>query len=169
MQTPNIPALLLAFAEQRPGLEFANYGDVPAYRAESRSITHDLHDARTLLAACDHVAPEEWAQGFRAFSGRLTLEEGWTDQAGVHCWRVIKPDNPSTPFPIIRHRLDYCVGQYWPTEYRRAVCAVAAGALWARHRDDYAADARPGESAGSAIRRSFKRRFGAHIARRWFG
>jgi hypothetical protein len=36
---------------QRPGLEFGNYGDVSAYRSEMRSITKDLHDARTLLAA----------------------------------------------------------------------------------------------------------------------
>jgi hypothetical protein len=31
---------LRRFARQRPGLEFGNYGDATAYRAELRSITH---------------------------------------------------------------------------------------------------------------------------------
>lgn len=34
---------------QRPGLEFGNYGDLKAYRAEVRAIGRDLRDARTLL------------------------------------------------------------------------------------------------------------------------
>jgi hypothetical protein len=132
----NIPALLRTFAEQRPGLEFGNYGDVKAYRAESRSITRDLHDARTILAACDNLTPEQWADGFRAFSGRLTLTDG---------------------------RLEYCTGQYFPTEYRRAVCAVAASALWAAHRNDVT-----GEKPGDQLRAKFRRIFGARLARRWF-
>lgn len=28
------------------------------------------------------------------------------------------------------HKVEYCTGQYFPTEYRRAVAAVCAGALW---------------------------------------
>jgi hypothetical protein len=135
---PNIPALLRTFAEQRPGLEFGNYGDIKAYRAESRSITRDLHDARTILAACDNLAPEHWAEGFRAFSGRLTL--------------TTRDDGSQT--------LGYCTGQYFPTEYRRAVCAVAASALWAYHRADAA--------TGGEMRAKFRRIFGARLQRRWF-
>jgi hypothetical protein len=32
--------------------------------------------------------------------------------------------------------LDYCTGQYFPTEYRRAACAVLASALWSAKRDN---------------------------------
>ena len=35
-----IIACLRKFIAQRPGLEFANYGDVALYRAEMRSITY---------------------------------------------------------------------------------------------------------------------------------
>ena len=100
-----ILALLREFAEQRPGLEFGNYGDVAAYRAESRSITRDLHHARELLAYVQRsrMSAETLRASFDAYSGRLSL----TEHDGT--WR-----------------LDYCTGQYFPTEYRRAVCAVLA-------------------------------------------
>jgi len=84
---------LYAWVAQRPGLEFGNYGDVKGYRAELRSITRDLQDARTLLRAVElsGITGEELAQAFgRAYSGRLS----WDGK-----------------------RLDYCTGQYWPTEY----------------------------------------------------
>ncbi len=48
MNTETYLAALHAFANQRPGLEFANYGDLRSYRAECRSITRDLSDFRQL-------------------------------------------------------------------------------------------------------------------------
>ena len=36
---------------QRPGLEFGNYGDVSSYRAEMRSIGRDLQHARAMINA----------------------------------------------------------------------------------------------------------------------
>jgi hypothetical protein len=163
-----IISLLHAFMEQRPGMEFANYGDVRSYRSESRSITRDLHDARTLLRAVswrESITAENLAAAFRAFSGRLTL----TERKG-------------------RPALDYCTGQYFPTEYRKAVCAVLASALWDYYRDEcmpapigtmqsrgYETEAYPtpgkrGEvcSAGDWLRTTFKCEFGAHLARRYF-
>jgi hypothetical protein len=138
---------LYSFARQRPGLEFGNYGDVSAYRSEMRSITKDLHDARILLGALNRssIDAETLKRAFSAYSGRLSIVE--TDK-GV--------------------KLDYCTGQYWPTEYRRAVCAVAASALWDHYRDGFAASAKAGESPGDAIRRCFRFEFGRSIARRWF-
>lgn len=65
-------------------------------------------------------------------------------------------------------RLEYCTGQYYPTEYRRAVCAVLASALWHHYREDMAAAARLGESAGDAVRRGMRRIVPAHVARIWF-
>ena len=143
-----ILASLNAFARQRPGLEFGNYGEIKAYRAELRSIARDLHDCKTLLRAVElsSVDAETLKGAFRAFSGRLSI--------------VTRDDG--------RIALDYCTGQYFPTEYRKAVCAVCAAALWDHYRDDFAASAKDGESPGSAIRRNFLRMFGRSIAKRWF-
>ncbi len=136
-------AALYAWIVQRPGLEFGNYGEVRAYRAEMRGITRSLHDARTLLRAVELSGmPANVLRGaFRAYGGRLSWDG---------------------------HRLEYVTGQYWPTEYRCAACAVAAAALWDWYRESYAAAARDGESAGSAIRRRFRQAFGASLAKRWF-
>lgn len=148
-------ASLRAFARQRPGLEPANYGDASAYRAESRAITRDLHDVETLLAAVawrDSITADRLVDAARgAYSGRLAVAE-------------------PTPgkFEVIYH-----TGQYFPTEYRRAVCAVLASALW-----DYARECMPepkgdrdlydGLRAGDWLRRYFRREFGARMQRRWF-
>lgn len=107
----NILSALSAWVRQRPGLEFGNYGDVSAYRSEMRSITKDLHHAETLLAAVawrESITAADLKAAFRAFSGRLT----WDGK-----------------------KLSYCAGQYWPTEYRKAVCAVLSQALWDYYRD----------------------------------
>ena len=40
---------LRAFVRQRPGMEFANYGDIRSYQAEYRGIRRDLQDAEVLL------------------------------------------------------------------------------------------------------------------------
>lgn len=134
---------LRAFARQRPGLDFCNYGDVRAYRAESRDITRDLHHAETLLSAVqwrDSITADDILQACSsAFSGRLTVTES--------------PDRRIT--------VDYCAGQYWHTEYRRAVCSVLSSVLWNYWREN-------GASTGNDIRRGARRELGLAIARRWF-
>ncbi len=125
------------FAEQRPGLEFGNYGDVTSYRAESRAITRDLHHARQLLAAVmwrDSIGADELEA---QLSGRLT----WHGPEG----------------------LAYCTGQYFPVEYRAAVCRALASALWAYWRVNLGPDC-----TGHDIRREARRQLGASLARRWF-
>lgn len=128
------------FIHQRPGLEFGNYGDVQAYRAEVRRIGQQLQDARTLLRAVElrAISAEAILEASQhAFSGRLTIKT---------------TDDQVT--------LDYCTGQYWPTEYRAAACAVLASCLWTywRTKSTTAAD----------IRRIATREFGRGIAQRWF-
>lgn len=122
MQRENILAALSRFTSQRPGLDFANYGDARAYRSESASITRDLQHARELLAAVSRRdgigAAELMAAARSAYSGRLTIEETESDSV----------------------RISYCTGQYFPTEYRRAVCAVLASALWEYWRRDMRPD-----------------------------
>lgn len=151
-----IIALLDSWIRQRPGLEFANYGDLSAYRSELRSITKDLREARQLLryvAGRDSITADMLLEGFRAYSGRLSITPGKA---------------PGT------WRLDYCTGQYWPTEYRRAACAVLASVVWARLRESIPAHEgretyAPGiMDMGDAIRKSARREFGRGIASRWF-
>lgn len=135
---------LNAWVRQRPGLEFGNYGNVSAYRAELRSITRDRRHAETMLASIawrDSITADAILQGARdAFSGRLTLTEG--------------PDGAVS--------VDYCTGQYWPTEYRRAVCAVCSSILWGYARDQAEC------ATGDAIRKWARDEFGVAIARAWF-
>lgn len=143
---------LTAWAHQRPGLEFANYGDVASYRSEQRRIARQLRDFKALLAAVnrrDSIGESELRKAFRgAYAGRLSLHDE-TDGAV---------------------RLDYCTGQYWPVEYRAAACAVLASALWAYWRERC-----PGEpilrevgiSAGSWIRNKACDELGGPLARRW--
>lgn len=143
-----ILSLLDTWVRQRPGLEYGNYGDPTSYRAEVRGIGRDLADARALLAAVarSSVSAETLRAAFRAYSGRLSLTE--TEKGP---------------------RLDYCTGQYWPTEYRRAACAVLAAALWDHYREGYAAAAeKAGKPAGDFIRAQFRRQFGRGMQSRWF-
>lgn len=101
---------LKQFIEQRPGFEFANYGDASSYRADYRRALRDLHDARALLRYCemrpsiDVANPRLWH--------RLTLT--LTDDG---------------------YRADYCTGQYFPTEYRAAACGLLSSAIWRWLRD----------------------------------
>ena len=140
----NILRALAAFAATRPGLDPRNYisswsdtAGRKAYAAEVRSITKDLHHARALLTAVrlSGITEAQLIEAFRAFSGRLS----WDGQ-----------------------RLDYCTGQYYPTEYRRAVCAVLASALWDYFREDCGCDT--GDKILAAARRALPRA----IVSRWF-
>ena len=181
-----IIAALYAFLNQRGGLEFCNYGDVSAYRAEQRSITKDGHQARQLIRDVELrdsiTADDIIAASKGAYSGRLTI--------------VTRDDGAVA--------IDYCTGQYFPTEYRRAVCAVMAAVLWDWKRtqcmpaptyqmgdgvsfktrseaDAYAArfakdynniismeEKYNGKTAGDFLRSSFRKEYGRGIASRWF-
>ncbi len=145
--------LLSAFVAQRPGMEWGNYGDTKAYRAEARSITRDLHDCRELLRAVetrDGISAADLKEAFKhAFSGRLSLQD----------WK------PCAAAPKGRLALDYCTGQYFPTEYRKAACAVLRSALWTYWRDDVPSDeAQP----RAYILAAAKRNLSPGVFRRWF-
>ena len=141
----NILHALAAFAASRPGLNPQDYArdwrdteGRKAYAADVRSITKDLHHARALLTAVrlSGVTEAQLVAAFRrAFSGRLS-------------WNC--------------SRLDYCTGQYYPTEYRPAVCAVLVSALWSYFREDCHCD------TGDKIRAAARRNLPRAIASRWF-
>lgn len=138
---------LQAWIHQRPGLDPRNYisgwSDVngrKAYFAEKRQIERDLREARTLLRAVAwrelSITADDLKAAFRdAYSGRLSWD-------GT--------------------RLDYCTGQYWPTEYRKAACAVLASALWNATRKAYPS------LDGNGLRAQLRSEFGRSIAARWF-
>lgn len=139
---------LAKFAAKRPQLEAANYirdyrdsEGRAAYRAEVRSITRDLHHARAIIRRVELsgiTAAEIITASREAFSGRLTITA--TDDGIV--------------------KIDYCAGQYFPTEYRKAVAAVCARALWNYWKTD-ANDA-------DRIRNTARREFPRAIARAYF-
>jgi hypothetical protein len=150
MKTTNKPAaeltkdelcrMLASFIGQRPGIDPRNYHDAASYRQESREVTRDAHDAYALL---DAVANRDGitADAMRAElmgSGRLTLTKD-----GV---------------------LDYCTGQYFPTEYRKAAARALASMLWDYWREDLDGKGSgvgfraTGDDIRSTARRTFRRR-----------
>ncbi len=101
----NALTALTEFATQRSGIQFANYGEIKSFRSEQRSITKDLRLFRSALleALREGVTEKEVVEvAPHAFSGRLT----WNGE-----------------------RWEYCTGQYFPTEYRKAAKAVIEAAL----------------------------------------
>ena len=126
---------------QRPGLEFGNYGNVSSYRAEMRSIGKDLQHARAMVnyVAWHDSITAEMIMSAADNGGRLTL--------------TVNGD---------KVRIDYVTGQYWPTEYRRAVCALMSSVIWAwlRENCEY--------KTGDDIRKAARRELGQSIANRWF-
>ena len=146
---------LYTFIGQRPGLEYGNYGEPVSYRAEVRAIGRDLTQARQLLRYVELrasiTADDIIAASKRAYSGRLTITA--RDDGAV--------------------AIDYCTGQYFPTEYRKAACAVMASVLWHWKRTQcmpasFTGATVPPTSPSDYLRASFKREFGRGMAARWF-
>ena len=142
MTKDQIIKAIRAFVAQRSGIDGRNYGgNREAFMGDYRPILRAGRDARVLLAAVsgrDSITVENIIAATRTYSGRLQLVE--RDGAVA---------------------VDYTTGQYFPTEYRNAACAVLAQALW-----DYAAAS--GHDTGPAIRKWARGEFGRGIASRWF-
>jgi len=148
MKKETIITAIRKFVAQRSGIEYANYqtGDWKASReafmGDYRPILRAGRDARVLLAAVsgrDGITAENIVDASKsAYSGRLEILAGDTTVA-----------------------IDYTTGQYFPTEYRNAACAVLATALW-----HYAAA--QGYKTGNEIRKWARAEFGRGIASRWF-
>jgi hypothetical protein len=137
---------LTKFVNQRPGLDFANYGDVSAYRSEMAEITRDRSDYFELLSL--------------AFSRIDNLNEQVTDYLKNTSGRLKLND---------KDELEYCTGQYFPTEYRPAANNVLKSLIWASYRDEIEANT-PNNvyKDGNEIRKAIKRRVSRRIARLYF-
>jgi hypothetical protein len=115
---------LETWIKQRPGLEIGNYmsdwrdrDGLRAYRQEMRDIGKDRKRALTALREVRGSVIQDAGllmKAFKgAFSGRLSLKM-------TEC-----PDPLQEGSPIkTLYELDYCTGQYWPTEYRKAAASV---------------------------------------------
>lgn len=101
-----ILALITTFVNQSPGLEPGNYTDTASYRSEYRVILNDLHIARELL---DVIS-----------SRKYILDTDIIDQLdGINSRIRLTHDL----------ELDYCIAQYFPTEYRDATCHMLMAAI----------------------------------------
>lgn len=135
---------LVDFASQRPSLDFANYGDARAYRAESRSITKDLHAVRALAAVARYACtPYELAAAARGTRVEITP---YSDDSGAG-WRV-----------------HYTAGQYYPVEYRAGVARVLASAIWCA----FAREIGDRPDACAQIRRRARNELPRAVYRRFF-
>ena len=111
MATTTAPAVcpfdaLLAFAEQRPGMEPGNYGSFRDYRAESRDVTRDLRDVRALVGMARYHIPAD---------------------------RLTAPTSGRLSWDAARGQWDYTAGQYFAVEYRKAAARLLAekiGVQW---------------------------------------
>ena len=138
---------LYAFIGQRSGIEFGNYasGDWKASReafmGDYRPILRHGKHARIMLRAVelrDSITAEQIVEASKhAYSGRLEFVERNGKVA-----------------------VDYTTGQYFPTEYRSAACAVLASVLWHYWQPDC--------KTGDDIRKTARREFGRAIASTWF-
>jgi hypothetical protein len=138
--------VLTKFANQRPGLDFHDYGDVKSYRQESREITKDLHDFTELLRYARlrvNNLDEKIESYLKSTSGRLMIDE--------------------------YDRLEYITGQYFPTEYRPAAARVLADIIWADYRDEKTADGVPIYATGHDIRKALRQWFGRRVMKNYFG
>lgn len=136
--------LIREFVNQRPCLEFANYGDVKSYRSESREITNDLHDFREIMSLAFTIVPnleERLTEYLTKSSDRLTLVNG---------------------------KLQYITGQYFPTEYRPAVNRVLSNIMWRYVVSEYFKGELGKETTGDDIRKWFRKRLSRRVCKYYF-
>lgn len=133
------------FLNMRPGLEPENYGgDISLYRQDYRENCYrPLQDGRKLIAAVRwrDITDEDIIRASRtAFSGRLEVSH---------------------------ERIDYTPGQYGPAEFRHAVCAVLASALWNYFCRDWTGPLESGRELRDYVRRSLKHELGRGTVSRY--
>jgi len=170
---------LAGFIRQRPGFE-TNLYDPRTYRQESREASRDRRDAERLLSSVRTwhlIGAKELAEASRdAFGGRLAITlPGEVPKYSPHVG------------PAKGVHIEYCAGQYEPTERRAAACSVLARALWEAVREHempkpfkvygsednwYALRGKDNlikpVSAGTWLRNKFRNWFGSQIQKRWF-
>lgn len=129
---------LKTFVARRANLQRINYGSNSAHWKAGRLIARDKRDAERLfdyLPRTGITANDLLKASRTAYSGRLSLHH----EGG-------------------EFKVEYTIGQHFPTEYRRAVCAVLASAIHDYERKRF----------GAKSSQVLKDEFGAHFYNRWF-
>lgn len=140
---------LISFVNQRAGLQFADYGDIKAYRKESREITKDKADFNELLnLAFTRLGADfnkKLTYSLENTSGRLGLKNG---------------------------KLEYCTGQYFPTEYRPAANRILAQLIWNDYSNEMTDTKKDGMVSvykdGHEIRKALKRQLSRRVIANYF-
>ena len=134
MNTPELKAALRAFVAQRPGFEYVNYRNIAGFRADQKRAVRDKADALALISAYPDDADSRFLTDALRSGNSLSLEGG---------------------------QLEYTACQYYPTEYRAAVCRAVSDALralsWAQSQERLA-----------ETRKRMARIVGRGCANRWF-
>lgn len=135
MDTFEIFNALEKFINQRSRLDHRDYGfdanGRAAYRSDARQVMKDGNRARKALADARALQPARLAvllDSFRAFSGRLEWIPGKSiDGTCKACAGGFKSElGPIDHYANCETRghLEYCTGQFFPTEFRKAAAAV---------------------------------------------
>ena len=112
------------FIKRRSGLDSRDYWTNDAWNARSegrkafmsdyRQVVKDGARARQALElarSLQPMKPELLADSFQAFSGRLE-------------WKPAPSNSDGVTTGLLSGSLNYCTGQYFPTEYRKAAASV---------------------------------------------
>lgn len=141
----NTTQKLIKFVNQRPGLEFANYGDSKSYNAESREITKDRNDFFELLAYAQSRIVD--------FDRKLTFNL----------------ENSSSRLTLTNGELHYVTGQYFPTEYRPAASRIVAQLIWNDLRDETEPNTpNPIYKDGHEMRKAASRNLSRRVVKNYF-
>lgn len=174
-QAPTL-ALLQKFVDSRPGLNFADYGDVRAYRNESAEITRDRSDFYELLRLALNTL-----EGFSPNKQRNLLglepinnpyfDEPWTtpDLREQRLDEKIKNYLTTTSgrLTLENNKLQYITGQYFPTEYRPAACRVLVSIIWNAF-SKILTDSKGDNVTGHDIRQAIKKHTSRRVGRLYF-
>ena len=140
----NTIEMLVKFVNQKPGLDFCNYGDYKLYRQEMNEITRDKHDFNELLT----LAYRRIENLDKAVYNKLL--------------------NSGDRLSLVDGELQYITGQYFPTEYRPAACRCLVSLIWADFRDEKDSRGNPVYKDGHEIRKAIARNVSRRVKNNYF-
>lgn len=136
MNKQQLVTALLAFTDQRSGIEWCNYTTREDFMEDYNGILRHGRIARQLLHWINWHESITADDILQQCTSRLTIEPNGS--------------------------LDYCAGQYWPVEYRQAVCRMCASVIWSYFRDKCNC------TTADQIRSAARKEFGRGIAQSFF-
>ena len=147
--------LLWDFVHQRPGFDLANYGGgrdgYKYYRQDYMSAYKDFQAFKEL-----HFLALRRFGSYSEYCAKVG--EYLLNASGRLSGRIVKDCGA----------IQYCTGQYFPTEYRGAACRVLVSLIWDDFRDEKKQNGEPVYKDGHAIRKAIKNALRTRNAKSWF-